>query len=131
MPAYVIALACCALFAGCHKAAPPAATEEDVAKAQSEAQQEIDDARREASKDVKNAVKLAGSDSKNVAVARATGSFDVAMANAEGEHKVATEKCLLLAPDAQASCKVQADAQYEAAVASAKAARVSKQQQGS
>jgi hypothetical protein len=118
---------CSGLVAGCHHAARPAATEEDVAKAQTESQKEVDDARLEARKDVKNAVKLAGADSKNVAFARVTGSFDVAMANADGDHKVAIEKCLLLAPDAQQPCKDQADVQYQAAVASAKAARVSKQ----
>jgi hypothetical protein len=116
---------CSGLFAGCHHAAAPV-TEEDVAKAQADAQKEIDQARLEARKDVKNAVKLAGADSKNVTVARVTGSFDVAMANADGDHKVAIEKCLLLAPDAQQPCKDQADAQYQAAAASAKAARVSK-----
>jgi hypothetical protein len=52
------------------------------------------------------------------------------MANADGDHKVAIEKCLLLAPDAQQPCKDQADAQYQAAAASAKAARVFKLQGG-
>ena len=116
---------CSGLFAGCHHAAPPV-TEEDVAKAQADAQKEVDQARLEARKDVKNAMKLAGADSRNAAVARVTGSFDLAMANADGDHKVAIEKCLLLAPEAQQQCKDQADAQYQAAVASAKAARVSK-----
>jgi hypothetical protein len=120
---------CSGLLAGCHHAAAPV-TEEDVAKAQADAQKEIDEARLEARKDVKNAMKQAGADSKNVTVARVTGSFDVAMANAEGDHKVAIEKCLLLAPDAQQPCKDQADAQYQAAAASAKAARVSKLQAG-
>ena len=115
---------CSGLFAGCHHAAAPV-TEEDVAKAQADAQKEIDQARLEARKDVKNALKQAGADSKNVTVARVTGSFDVAMANADGDHKVAIERCLLLVPDAQQPCKDQADAQYQAAAASAKAARVS------
>jgi hypothetical protein len=122
-------LLCSGLFAGCHHAAAPV-TEADVAKAQADAQKEVDDARIEARKDVKNALKQDGADSKNVTVARVTGSFDVAMANADGDHKVAIEKCLLLAPDAQQSCKDQADAQYQAAAASAKAARVSKLRSG-
>jgi hypothetical protein len=70
---------CSGLFAGCHHAAAPV-TEEDVAKAQADAQKEVDDARIEARKDVKNALKQDGADSKNVTVARVTGSFDVAMA---------------------------------------------------
>src|ERR1700728_30124 len=120
---------CSGLFAGCHHAAAPV-TEEDVAKAQADAQKEVDDARIEARKDVKNALKQDGADSKNVTVARVTGSFDVAMANAAGAHKVAIEKCLLLAPNAQQPCKDQADAQFQAAAASAKAARVSKLRSG-
>ena len=130
IPALLTGLVLCTgLFAGCHHAAAPA-TEEDVEKAQADAQKEIDQARQEARKDVKNATKQAGADSKNAAVARVTGNFDVAMANADGDHKVAIEKCLLLAPDAQQPCKDQADAQYQAAAASAKAARGSKLQGG-
>ena len=113
---------CAGLIAGCHKAAVPV-TEADVAKAQADAQKEIEQAHQEARKDVKNAVKQAGAESKNVEVARVTGNFDVAMANADGDHKVATEKCLLLAADTQQACKDQADVQYQSAVDAAKAAR--------
>jgi replication-associated recombination protein RarA len=116
---------CCGLFAGCHHAAPPV-TEDDVAKVQTDAQKEVDQAHQEARKDLKNAMKQAGAESKNVEVARVTGSFDVAMATADGDHKVAIEKCLLLASDAQQQCKDQADSAYQAAAASAKAARGSK-----
>ncbi len=123
LPQFIFGLVLCtSLFAGCHHAAAPV-TEDDVAKVQADAQKEVDDARLEARKDVKNATKQAGADSKNATVARATGGFDVAMANADGDHKVATEKCLLLAPAAQQPCKAQADEQYQAAVASAKDAR--------
>jgi hypothetical protein len=115
-------------LAGCHQAKTNIATPEDVAKAEEQAQKEVQDARVEARKDLKNAVKQAGSDSKNVEVARVTGSFDVLMAHADGDHKVAIEKCLMLAPDAQQGCKDQADAQYQAATANAKAARASLKQ---
>jgi hypothetical protein len=115
-------------LAGCHKAKTNIATPEDVAKAEEQAQKEVQDARLEARKDLKNAVKQAGSDSKNAEVARVTGSFDVLMARADGDHKVAAEKCLLLAPDAQQPCKDQADAQYQAASANAKATRASQKE---
>jgi hypothetical protein len=118
------------LLAGCHHAKTVVVTQEDVAKAQADAQKEVDQARAEARKDLKNATKQAGADSRNAAIARATGSFDIAMANADGDHKVALEKCLTLPPDAQPGCRTQADAQYQAAAASAKAARVSKLQSG-
>ena len=114
------------LLAGCHHSKPPVVTQEDVAHAQADARKEVDQARLEARKDLKNALKQAGGDSKNATVARATGSFDIAMANADGDHKVAIQKCLMLAPDAQQACRDQADAQYQTATANAKAARVSK-----
>jgi hypothetical protein len=73
---------------------------------------------------VKNAAKLAGTDSKDMALARVTGKFDIAMANADGAHKVALEQCLSLSPLEQQPCKDRADADYQAAAASAKAERV-------
>jgi hypothetical protein len=128
--AFLVTLVLCSgLFAACHHAATPV-TAEDVTKAQADAQKEIEQARVEARKDVNNATKQAGADSKNAVVARVTGNFDVAMANADGTHKVAIEKCLLLSPDTQQPCKDQADAEYQAAAASAKAARGSKLQGG-
>lgn len=110
-------------LAGCHHSKTNVATSEDVAKAEEQAQKEVQDARAEARKDLKNAVKQAGADSKNVEVARMTGSFDVLMAHADGDHKVAVEKCRMLAPEAQQTCKDQADAQYQVATENAKAAR--------
>jgi len=117
----------CMTFAGCQKA-KPGVTAADIAAAQADAQKEIAQAHVEARKDVKNAAKLAGSDSKDVALARATGSFDIAMANADGAHKVAVEQCLTLSPPEQQPCKDHADADYQAAAANAKAARVAQLQ---
>jgi hypothetical protein len=114
------------ILSGCHQSKTPVVTDADVAAAQAQASKEVQDARVEARKDLKNASKQAGPDSKNAQVARVTGSFDVAMASADGDHKVALEKCLVLAPADQQACRDQADAQYQAAAASAKAARVSK-----
>ena len=117
------AVVLCASFAGCHKQ-KPAATAADLAATQADAQKEVDQAHAEAKKDVKNAAKLAGADSKDVALARVTGSFDIAMANADGAHKVALERCMLLPPPEQQPCKDHADADYQTAVANAKAMRV-------
>ena len=117
------------LVAGCHQApAPHVATTAEIDAARQEAQREIDDAKAEASKDIKSAAKVSGSDSAVVAEAKVTAKYDVAMAKADGDHKVATEKCLTLPPDAQNPCKVQADADYEAAKAAAKATRLAKRQ---
>jgi predicted small lipoprotein YifL len=116
------------IFGGCHQKPPPVASPADVAAAQQEAQHEVEQAKLEAKKDVRSAVKITGMDSRDVARARVTGAFDIAMARADGDHKVAVEKCMTLAPTAQQPCKVQADQDYQSAVASAKAMRVSQQQ---
>jgi hypothetical protein len=118
-------LATLGLCGGCHQAKSPVATPADVAAAQAEAQLEVDQAKVEARKDVKSAAKVSG---KDVAQARVTGAFDIAMAHADGDRKVAMEQCLTLQPSAQQPCKDHAEADYQAAAASAKAIRVSQQQ---
>jgi|SRR5476651_1883998 hypothetical protein len=116
------------IFSGCQKKPPPVATPADVAAAQQEAQQEIDQAKVEAKKDVKSAAKIMGVDSKDVARAKVTGAFDIAMAHADGDHKVAIERCMTLQPAAQQPCKDQTEADYQSAVAKAKADRAAQQQ---
>jgi hypothetical protein len=117
-----------AICGGCHRKPSPVATPADVAAAQQDAQHEVEQAQVEAKRDVKSAAKVMGVDSKDVARARITGAFDIAMAHADGEHKVATEKCMTLAPSAQQPCKDNADIDYQSAVAKAKAGRISQQQ---
>jgi hypothetical protein len=121
-------LAMLGICGGCHQKPSPVATSADVAAAQQEAQHEVEQAQVEARKDVKSAAKVMGVDSKDVARARVTGAFDIAMARADGDHKVAIEKCMMLEPSAQQSCKDKSDIDYQSAVAKAKAIRVSKQQ---
>ncbi len=113
---------------GCHQKASQVATSADVTSAQQEAQREVEQAQIEAKKDIKSEAKIMGADSKDVARAKVTGAFDVAMTRADGDHKVAIEKCLTLEPAAQQSCKDQADVDYQAATAKAKANRASQQQ---
>jgi hypothetical protein len=112
---------------GCHQKPPPVATPADVVAAQQEAQHEVEQAKTEAKRDVKSAAKVMGVDSKDVARAKVTGAFDIAMAHADGDHKVAIETCMTLEPAAQQSCKDKADIDYQAAVAKAKAIRLSQQ----
>lgn len=115
------------LLGACHHDKQVVVTQADVDAAQQEAKHEVEQARLEAKKDLKNAAKIGGADSPDVTHARVTGSFDIAMARADGDHKIATEKCMLLDSTAQPSCKIQADADYQTAVTSAKALRVSQQ----
>jgi len=113
---------------GCHRKPTPVATPADVAAAQQEAQHEVEQAQVEARKDVKSAAKIMGVDSKDVARAKVTGAFDIAMAHADGDHKVAIERCMTLQPAAQQPCKDQTEADYQSAVAKAKADRAAQQQ---
>jgi predicted small lipoprotein YifL len=115
------------VLGGCHQKAPPTATAADVAAAQQEAQHEVEQAKLEAKKDIKSETKIMGADSKGVARARVTGAFDIAMAHADGDRQVAIQKCLMLEPSAQQSCKDNAEADYQAAAAKAKANRASAQ----
>jgi hypothetical protein len=117
----ILGFAILGLLMGCHQKHPQASPG-DVEAAQEEARHEVEQARTEARKDIRSAAKI---DARNVVAARVTGSYDIAMAQADGEHKVAIEQCLTLPLSAQQSCKDQADAAYEAAAATAKAARVS------
>ena len=124
MAAVLVMLGICG---GCQRKPAPMATPADVSAAQQEAQREVDQARVEARKDVKSVTKITGGDSKDVARAKITGAFDVAMAHADGDHKVAIAQCMTLAPPAQPPCKDQADSDYQAAAAKAKAMRLSQQ----
>jgi hypothetical protein len=53
--------------------------------------------------------------------------YNVAVAQADGDHKIAIQKCDALAGHEQKTCKDQADADYEAAKANAKAKQAGQQ----
>jgi hypothetical protein len=96
-------------MSACNKAKSPDAAANDIAAAQQSAAREVADARRDRQQDM------------------SSDSYDVAVARADGEHKVAMQKCDVLEGHDQKACKDQADADYEAAKANAKAAKVSQQ----
>jgi hypothetical protein len=60
--------------------------------------------------------------------AAAKDAENIALAQADGDRKVALAKCSALAGDAQKKCKDQADADYNAARANAKADAVAAKQ---
>jgi hypothetical protein len=126
-PGLVAAAGAIMCLVGCQKKPPPVATAADVEAAQREAQHEVEQAQIEARKDVKSETKIMGADSKDVARAKVTGAFDVAMARADGDRKVANQKCMTLEPAAQPPCKDKAEADYQTAVAAAKAKRTAQQ----
>jgi hypothetical protein len=90
----------------CNNAKSPDAAARDVAAANDAAANKIADAQRDAQKDM------------------SSDAYKVALAKADGDHQVAIQKCDTLQGHDQQVCKDQADADYEAAKANAKAAKV-------
>ncbi len=95
--------------AACNNAKSPDKVADNVAAANQSASKEVAKAQREEQKD------------------SSSDSYDVAVARADGDHKVAIQKCDALEGHDQKVCKDQADADYEAAKANAKASKVAGQ----
>jgi hypothetical protein len=93
-------------LAGCNNAKSPDAQAHDLAAADKSATTEVANAQRDAQKD------------------SSQDAYDVAVAQADGDHKIALQKCEALQGHDQQLCKDQADADYDAAKANAKAAKV-------
>lgn len=110
----------CAM-SGCNNAKSPDAVANDVAEARQKAADQVASAQQSAAKTTDAAQTKVDEKAKDLDVAETKGAYDVSMAKADGDHKVATEKCLALAGDAQKACKDQADAKYDLAKANAKA----------
>ena len=96
-------------LAACNNAKSPDAASRDIAAANDSAANKVADAQRDAQKDM------------------SSDAYKVALAKADGDHQVAIQKCDTLQGHDQQVCKDQADADYDAAKANAKAAKVSSQ----
>ena len=119
---------CAVLAAGCDKPKSPEAVAHDVAAAEQKASNEVSSSEKDASKDIGNAADKVGdklTDLNNVA---AKDAQNIAIAKADGDRKVALAQCSALAGDAQKKCKDEADADYNAAKANAKADAVAARQ---
>ena len=95
--------------AGCNQAKSPDSAEKDIVDASRSAVKEVADAQRTQQKDM------------------STDAYDVAVARADGDHKISIQKCDVLEGHDQKTCKDQADADYDAAKANAKALKVAEQ----
>jgi hypothetical protein len=122
------AIAVLALTAACSGGESQSETAKDVASARQDAAQDVTQARTEAAEDVKGAAKDVRDEQKDVREEKqdlsnvgAQGAYDVEIAKVEGDHKVAVEKCGMLTGDSLKACTNQADADYDAAKARAKA----------
>ena len=116
------------LLAACHQGKSPDQVAAEVAKAQEKANAELTRAEQHADQDVANAAGKV--DDKLTALDNdaATDAYKVALAKADGDRKVARAQCDSLSGDAQKACRSQADADYDAAKANAKAAEQSLKQ---
>ncbi len=104
-----LGVAALAMLAGCNNAKSPDAAAHDIAAADQSAAAKVADAQRDAQKDM------------------SADAYNVAVAKADGDHQVSIQKCETLQGHDQQVCKDQADADYEAAKANAKAAKVASQ----
>lgn len=114
--------------AACDNAKSPDTVAKDVAKAEQKASNEVAKSEDSAAKDLNGAA--AKVDDKLIAFNNdaAKDAYNLAVAKADGDRKVALANCESAGGDAQKKCKDQAEADYKAAKASAKAAAQSEKQ---
>jgi hypothetical protein len=107
---------------GCNNAKSPDTVAKDVAAAEQKASTEVANSEKDASKDIGKAADKVDDKLVDLNNAAAKDAYNLAVAKADGSRKVALANCLAASGDAQKACKDQADADYNAAVADAKAA---------
>jgi len=116
------------IIAGCDSAKSPDAVAKNVAAAEQKAATEVAKSEKAAEKDLNKAADKVDDTLVNFNNAAAKDAYNLALAKADGDRKVALANCLALGGDAQKTCKEQAEADYGAAKANAKAAAVSLKQ---
>ena len=105
----VIGVAALGALSACNNAKSPDTASRDIAAANQSATHEVAQAQQEQQKDM------------------SADAYNVALAKADGDHKVALQKCDTLQGHDQQVCKDQADADYDAAKANAKATKAAQQ----
>jgi hypothetical protein len=116
------------LIMGCNKPKSPDTVAKDVAAAEQKASTEVANSEKDASKDLGKQADKVDDKLVNLNNAAAKDAYDIAVTKADGERKVALANCSALGGDAQKACKDQANAEYDAAKATAKAAADSQKQ---
>jgi hypothetical protein len=115
-------------LAACNNAKSPDTVAKDVATAEQKAATEVAKSEDSAAKDLNGAAGKV--DDKLVAFNNeaAKDAYNLAVAKADGNRKVALANCESASGDAQKMCKDQAEADYTAAKANAKAVAQSEKQ---
>jgi hypothetical protein len=116
------------IIAGCDSAKSPGTVAKDVAAAEQKAAAEVANSEKSAEKDLNKAADKVDDTLVNFNNAAAKDAYNLAVAKADGDRKVALANCLALGGDAQKTCRDQAEADYGAAKANAKAAALSLKQ---
>lgn len=116
------------MMTACNNAKSPDAVAKDVAAAEQKASTEVAGSEKDASKDLGKAADNVGDKMIAFNNDAAKDAYNLAVAKADGGRKVAVANCYSLNGDAQKTCKDQADADYNAAKANAKAAAQSEKQ---
>jgi hypothetical protein len=116
------------VFAGCNNAKSPDTVAKDVNVAEQKAATEVANSEKDAGKDIGKAAEKVDDKLVDLNNAAAKDAYNITIAKADGDRKVALANCLALNGDAQKACKDQADADYTAAKANAKAVALSDKQ---
>jgi hypothetical protein len=113
---------------GCNNAKSPDDVAKEVANAEQKSATEVSKSEDKAAKDLGGAADKV--DDKLIAFNNdaARDAYNLAVAKADGDRKVALANCDSVSGDAQKACKHQADADYDAAKANAKAVAESQKQ---
>jgi hypothetical protein len=110
-----------ALSAGCNRAKSPDAVAHDVDVARQKAAAEVAHRENQAQKDLTSEANKVDDRVVSFNNEAAKDAYTIAVAKADGNRRVALAKCDALDGDAQKTCKDQAEANYDAARADAKA----------
>jgi hypothetical protein len=116
------------LITACNKAKSPDVVAKDVAAAEQKADTEVSKSENAAAKDLGNAADKVDDKLVDLNNAAAKDAYNIAVAKADGDRKVALANCQAASGDAQKTCKDQANADYEAAKATAKAEALGQKQ---
>lgn len=119
MPIFVVAALA---LAGCNKSKSPEDVAKDVAKAEQKADIEVTKSEERAQSALDKSYEKVNDQEIKFNNDAARQTYNVTMAKADGNRKVALATCESQSGDAQKACKDQAEADYLAARADAKAA---------
>ncbi|HEY6620661.1 MAG TPA: hypothetical protein VIY68_14020 [Steroidobacteraceae bacterium] len=114
--------------AACNNAKSPDTVNKDVAKAEQKESTEVAKSEDSAAKDLNGAAGKVDDKLVSFNNAAAKDAYNLAIAKADGDRKVALANCESAGGDAQKQCKDQAEANYTAAKADAKAAAQSQKE---